>query len=609
MKSGAFKRALGLTILYIGVFFILVLVQFSKGPGLSVKYGALTVNATYPKAVSGKRAGSPESLRLSYAGLSFLISPKSIAESVGADGSATPLVMAVIEKLPNGVRIKFSSGIELKATVDGGPPERFALAATGPDSVAAVRLRFTPSRSVRFSDEGGRPSIVMAGAVFEVSLTAGSIDGNDGLLSLHPGDPGLGLARAAAAVSAPVQAPATEKLVAQAAKDPETFKAEIAAWRDKVWSGLSSSRFDSDKIAWKGADGIPAFSEKALTVYLAESLARGVFAETLVRVRGARDKWPDKLTYLSAPYLGGLAPKMTALVSSDQAEARRLAQLVSDKSPSILEKDGLLKFLIDRAPPSLAQDAFHFSTGIDPAKLTIKQAVGLLASALDAKSLLNLKDEDNPFHDPAGTADLIVTAVRKTSSGIFLATEDDGSIDVRTSLLAGSLLVAYGTSAAKPAMIGIGQGLVEGVLGLADAQGYTPARIVARGADNDQTGVLAPEDLYSLVADNPYYSHEMSFYRDIAPGFWAWTCAPSLIVQATATRYVFTATFPAGRAHYLAFYGVKPFSNIQLYDIDYSPDNEFESYDASGYLYKKDIGALFIKMKHKKDNEDIKLQY
>ena len=103
----------------------------------------------------------------------------------------------------------------------------------------------------------------------------------------------------------------------------------------------------------------------------------------------------------------------------------------------------------------------------------------------------------------------------------------------------------------------------------------------------------------SLVADNPYYPHEVSFYRDISPGFWAWTCSPSLVVQANSARYVFTAAFPAGRSHYLAFYGVKPFTNIQLYDIDYSPDNEFESYDASGYLYKKDMGALYIKMKHK----------
>ncbi len=613
MKSGAFRRALGLTILYIGLFFILVLVQFSKGPGLSVKYGGLAVSASYPKAASGRVGGPPESLRLSYSGLSFLISSKSIAESVAADGSSAPLALASVDKLPNGVRVKFSSGVELKATVDGGPPERFALAAAAPDGVVALRLRLVPSRSIRISDDDGRRILESAGAAYELSLAAGSLDQVGGLLSLRPGDPGLGLARIAPAAANPAQtaqAAAAEKLVAQAPKDPDAFKAEIAAWRDKAWSGLSSMRFDPDKIAWRGADGLPGFSEKALTAYVAESLLRGGYADALARVRGARDKWPDKLSYLSAPYLGGLVPRMAALQIADQAEAKRLAQLVSDKSPSIFEKDGLFRFLIDRASPSLAQDAFRFATSIDPAKLSIKQTVGLLASALDAKSILNLKDEDNPFRDPASTADLIAAAARKTASGILLITDDDGSTDVRTSALAGTLLASYGTSAGKPALAGIGQGLVEGFLALADAQGFVPARVMARaGAVDQRTGSIAPEDIYPLVADNPYYPREVSFYRDVAPGFWAWTCAPSLLVQASASRYVFTATFPTGRSHYLAFYGVKPFANIQLYDIDYSPDNEFESYDASGYLYKKDAGALYIKMKHKKDNEDIKLTF
>lgn len=612
MKSGAFRRAIGLTILYIGLFFILVLVQFSKGPGLSVKYGGLAVNASYPKAAPGKAGGPPESLRLSYSGLSFLVSSKSIAESVAADGSATPLALASVDKLPNGVSVKFSSGVELRATVDSGPPERFALAAAAPDGVAAVRLRLAPSRSIRIAVNDGLRVLESGGAAYGVTLDAGSLDPVEGLLSLQPGDAGLGLARIppVAQPTQIAQASATEKLVVQATKDPDAFKAEISAWRDNVWSGLSSARFDPEKITWKGADGLPAFSEKALTAYVAESLTRGGYTDALARVRGARDKWPDKLSYLSAPYLGSLAPKMAALDAADQAEAKRLAQLVSDKSPSIFEKDGLLRFLIDRAPSLLAQDAFRFATSIDPSKLSIRQAVGLLAAALDAKSILNLKDEDNPFKDPAATADLIVAAARKTAGGLFLVTDDDGSSEVKISAFAGTLLVSYGTSAGKAALVGIGQGLVEGYLGLTDAQGFAPTRVITRaGAVEQRTGSMPPEDIYPLVADNPYYPREVSFYRDVAPGFWAWTCAPSLLVQASASRYVFTATFPTGRSHYLAFYGVKPFANIQLYDIDYSPDSEFETYDASGYLYKKDTGELLIKMKHKKDNEDIKLTF
>ncbi len=610
MQNGAFRRALGLVFLYCCLFVLIVLVQFSKGPGISEKIGPLAVSASYPRAVHGKAGTTPVSLRLSFSGLAFLISPKSVAESVDTGGATTTLALASIGKIPNGISIQFSSGVELRAVVDKGPPDRFGISVSAPDGIAEVRVRLAPASSTRFLEENGQRRIEMKDSSYEVSLSESSLDEAAGFISLRPGDTGLALQRISSSPPKQDEAAAPERLVAQAPKEAEAFKAEIAAWRDEVWSGLSSTRFDPDKITWKGLDGLPGFSEKALTAYLAESLARGTFQDSLSRVRGAKDKWRDDLSYLSAPYLGDLVRKMSALQVADLAESKRLAQLVADNSPSIFEKDGLLSFLLDRGPASLAQGAFKYFAGVDPSKLTIGQAVGYLGCALDGKSLLGLKDEDNPCRAASAAAESIVAAARAAPNGFVLVTEADGSSDIRTCLLAGRLLVAYGTAKAKPAIVGVGQGLVEGVWGLSDAQGFAPARVVVRGATIEQRiGAIAPEELYSLVADNPYYPHEVSFYRDIMPGFWAWTCSPSLVVQANSARYVFTAAFPAGRSHYLTFYGVKPFTDIQLYDIDYSPDNEFESYDASGYLYKKEMGSLYIKMKHKKDQEDIKLLY
>jgi hypothetical protein len=298
---------------------------------------------------------------------------------------------------------------------------------------------------------------------------------------------------------------------------------------------------------------------------------------------------------------------MKDFAAADQAEVKRVSQVVADKSPTLFEKEGLIRFLVDRSPSSLAQDAFRYSAGVDPSKLTKRQVVGFLGCIVDAKSLL--KDEDNPFRDKSAAADRVVASMRKSSNGFFLVTEDDGSTDLRLSLLAGSYLVAYGNAVSKPALVGVGQSLVEGVIGLADAQGFAPARVLPRETLEQRAGTLAPEEIYPLIADNPYYPHAVSFSRDLAPGLWAWTCAPSLTVQASASRYVFSARFLVGSAHFLTFFGVKPFANIQLYEIDYSPDSDFESYNASGYLYSKTMGALFLKMKHKKESEDIKLSF
>jgi hypothetical protein len=610
MKTGALKRAIGLAFLYIGIFVLVVLAQFSRGPGFSQKVGGLSVSASYPKANRGRSATAPESLRLSFAGLSFEISPKYPAEGIGPDGGASPLSLSSVEKLPDGVRVKLAPGVEFKATVDRSQGERFALAATAPDGISALRLRLAPSRPARFSVKEGHSLFAGTGASYDLGPSSGALDPAAGILTLKSGDPGFAMARTVQAAPQPVRVAAADRTAAatQAPKDPEAFKAEIAAWRDKAWAGLSSARFDQERIAWKGADGSASFSEKALAAYLAESLARGSYAESFALVRSAKDKWPDRLGYLTAPYFGSLVAKMRDFENADQAENKRFAQSVSDKNPAVLEKEGLMRFILDHAPPAVGQDALRFVSGLDPAKLSPRQAVGLLACAVDAKDLL--KDESNPFKDMGPTIDRILACMRKSPAGWFLATEEDGSTDLRTSLLAGGSLVDYGTAAAKPAIVGAGQSLVEGVLGLADPQGFCPARVLAKPDSLAQkTGSSAPEELYPLLTDNPYYPHEVSFARDLGGGLWAWTCSPALTVQASAGRYVFTARFPAGRAHFLTIYGVKPFANIQLYEIDYSPDRDFESYDASGYLYNKDSSALYLKMKHKKESEDIKLSF
>jgi hypothetical protein len=607
MHTGALRRALGLTVLYIGLFILIVLLQFTRGPGLSETFGGFSVKATYPKSVRSATEAPPETVRLSYAGLTFEISPKSAAESLGADGAVSPLVLSGIDRLANGVKIRLTPGVVLTALADSGARDRFSLSATAVDGVTAVRLRYLPT-SVRFVEKDGRRGLSSGGNSYDIGLSAGSLDAKSGILALQPGDPGLSLARVVPVQAAPSRTPSAEKFVAQAPKDPDVFKAEIAAWRDKAWSGLSAARFDAAKIAWKGADGLPAFSEKALVTYLAESLTRGTYQDALLRVRGARDAWPDRLSFLSAPYFGGLVRKMKDYEAADQAELKRLSGLIASKSPIVLEKEGLLRYLEDRSPGDLAQDTLHFVAALDPAKLTIKQTVGLVACAAEARS--SLKDEGNPLKDTGAAADRLVAAVRKTASGYFLVTDDDGSSDLRLSLLAGSSLSSYGAVFAKPSYVGVGQSLVEGALGLSDAQGFLPARVLVHGAALDQKmGSLSPEDFYALVADNSYYPHEVGFVRDGVAGVWAWTCAPSLSVKVNANRYVFTANFPLGRSHFLSIYGLKPFSNIQLYDIDYSPDTEFENYDASGYLYNHSALALYLKMKHKKENEDIKLSF
>ena len=51
--------------------------------------------------------------------------------------------------------------------------------------------------------------------------------------------------------------------------------------------------------------------------------------------------------------------------------------------------------------------------------------------------------------------------------------------------------------------------------------------------------------------------------------------------------------------------GIRPFYRIQIHEIDFRTDPRFEMYNSSGYVYDERTRTLLLKMKHKKDDEDI----
>lgn len=609
MKSGALRRGAGLIVLYVGIFVLLVLAQFSKGPGFTQRADGLVASATFPKAARGQ-AALPERIRVSYAGLTLEISQKAPAEAVAADGSTRQLFPRAIAKIEGGVRVDLSSNYVLRAVVEKGDRDRFSLSVDPPDGSAAasIRLPLSARSSIPYASNG-KLVLSAGGGSYEVALRSASIERDAGRLVLGSDGKGFGdVAIARAAMSAARPSQQAEKLVARAPKDAAAFAAAIAPWRDKAWTALSSARLDAEALTWKAADGTAAFSEKALAAYLAESLSRGAYGPSFEIAKGARKKWPDKLSFLTAPYLGDVLSKMRSMEAADAAEVKRIAQLVSDASPALCEKEGLVRFLLDRSPSNLASAGLGVLASLDPAKFSLRQAVGLLGCVSD--SLAMLKGPENPLAEKGSAAGRIVSAVRQAPEGFFLCAEEDGSCDLRLSALAGRYLAAYGELAGKPDLVGVGQGLIEGAMGVADDKGFAPARLTIRsGAVDQRMGSLGPEELYPVVADNPYYPHEVSFYKEAGAGEWAWTCAPSLALLSGASGSVFTARFPEGQAHYMAVYGIGTFKNIQLYGIDYSADREFEVYNASGFVYDAGSRALYLKMKHKKESEDIRLSF
>jgi hypothetical protein len=187
MHSGALRRAIGLTFLYIGVFVLLVFVQFSRGPGFSEAFGKLSIRATYAKADRGKGGGLPESVRLSYSGFTATISKSSPAAVLMGDGSRETLAVVALDKLQNGVRIRLDGGFELKAIVEPGAQERFVLSASGgggaalPETVSSLSLGYRLGGRLRSAVGAGTVSFDSGGLPYSLHLSAATLDKDKGL--------------------------------------------------------------------------------------------------------------------------------------------------------------------------------------------------------------------------------------------------------------------------------------------------------------------------------------------------------------------------------------------------------------------------------------------
>jgi hypothetical protein len=312
-----------------------------------------------------------------------------------------------------------------------------------------------------------------------------------------------------------------------------------------------------------------------------------------------------EFSWLSAPYFGDIVNAMARLEEADLAEVRRFERAIAENPASIFDGERLLPFLLDRTPYSLARSVFASAQGVDPASLGARRAVGALEAWLDGLELLGA--DANPFARFEAVAErVMLPAVRKTAQGYFYRASPTGDVDPRLGLRAGYALIRYGEKASKPTMIGVGQSLVAGVLALADADGFLPAAATVKdGALVADSSRLAPEAVYDLVAANPRYPHQVSFYRELGPGAWAWTVSPKISVLKETGRAVYSFDHPVGYAHFAAVYGVAPYQAIRIHGIDYRMDPVFERYEVSGFNYKRASNSLYLKLRHRLTTETV----
>ncbi len=601
MKISAFGRAMALGFLYIALFVLLVVVQFPSAGPIRAVSGGVSIKGL-PSA-DGKGLRSAE---ITAAGLRLVFSeryPLVLADAAGKERTTIP---ASYTTQSSGFTVLFADSSRLRISADADGRASWALVPARPAQQAYIRYELAYGAALLAPAEDGSPRVALAGATYRMSGVLA--DAALRRLSITAGR-GTGPTFIAVREVENKQSGSVQ-FIAQAPLDAAAWSKEIADWSDKAWSGLSGSGFDAATGTWTAAAGeAGTFDEDSFIAFEAEAMRRGRTEAAAALAGVVRASTRAATTWKSVPFAGRLAVSMAAYEDANLADVKSADRLVQAKSIELFYRPGIIPFLFDRAPYSLAQEAMSLARTLDFSRSDPVQSIRIIEAYLDARDYVG--DDENPFSKAADLVDKALTpAIRKADGKFYLQTAADGSCDALTGLAAGKALIRLADATGKPIYAGIGQSLILGFARLADDSGSVPARVsITNGVLTRSDEQLKAAIAYPYIVDTPYYPHAVSFYKQLGPGAWAWTCASAFSVVSSPDQTTYTATYPAGSSHYVALYGVKPFGRIQLYGLNYNMDAAFENYNASGYFYKKAAGAMYLKMRHKSSDEQVRLFY
>ena len=356
------------------------------------------------------------------------------------------------------------------------------------------------------------------------------------------------------------------------------------------------------------------YNEELLTAYMAEKAFNGEYAKALAFAPSSLLP-KEKRSYISTTFYGNLVQNDNSLAAYQRKFLSGIESGIARAEISVFNREALIPFLINNSRANLISALEKIASNAKQEDLNSFLAAGLLEAAMDYA--FYFPNKQNPFMENSEQYETVLKdSLISIDTGLYISS-DKKTIDTEKTLRTASVLIRYGSSYPdKGTWKAVGQALYSSIFSLGGNSSSLPASFDIQGDKAKKLGLMAndalilhAEKLYSIaVKDNPYYPHEESLALKAEPGIWAWTSARDInVLKNDAKIFSFRISAKAGDTHYMIIRGIRPFYRIQIHEIDFRTDPRFEMYNSSGYVYDERTRTLLLKMKHKKDDEDIVL--
>jgi hypothetical protein len=587
------------------VFIALVMIQFTKKGNFSRRIGEMVVRGQYLLSDnSGGEAKSGDSFfegafnltggaSVYFGGLEFSLRSREPNEFVliGQDNKITAALVESVSFADDAVYFFLSGGLELTFSVQaaGDIPEMW-ITGTFPPDISGVDIPVKLQRKALLREINDEYlSITYDKTAYQFNHPVRIRE--KAVLSLYEDAASVSYR----AIPEQKKFNPSDFIIANA-RGRQAFNDAISQWADQRFSYWSSN------IAQQA-------DEDVVSAFCSEAAKRGTYREAVTSIAPGFVESTQRRFYSSA-FIGGMGTAQRSFVQAERDVINNISRLLDEKSPDILIGSHVFEFLFTRGYLNYAEEGLELIHSVDPALITYEMCPGIFEGFVDVRQFR--AHGENQFGWLIDQACGILSASLRRDAErdkVFVFRGNIANMEYNIRL--GKAIIAWAGAAGGDEWADLGRSLVLSVLAMQDNNGDVPAFVemsesgrITKLTDN----MLSAAAIYKIISSGEYYPRAVVIGSAVN-GLWTWTAAAAVSAAQENNILDISVIFPSGETHYMMIRGVRPFAKIQIYNMDYPTDYQFERYDSSGWVYSSQDQILTVKLKHRDPTEHIKIFY
>lgn len=570
MYTNSIKKFIALTCVYICLIIGIFVLQFKNDSTISEKIGSLHISLLESTADDGSTT-LKNKMSVSYNGLNFYSSDESPA-TITVNNKSTPLTLLSWKKTsPLSCVFDFTEKVSLTFTLsDDTSKAHLSVKVNVPNASSKVFIPYgfsSGSTIVHQSDT----SVQIGSSKTAWELNAYDIGNNMVAFTSRENGASFSFFDYTKQFS-------FEQLARVEGISESSYQTSLRQMKSNLIAAFGTITPES------------TVSEQEAVSYVAAMSEIGKYSDAVDNVPSSFKKSTSR-TFISAPYFNTLERMNANLQSQLQRFADSIAYAANNANYNVYTTPYLADYMCMHPGSSNIDKLLTNTAACDVSKLNLAQISGILSVYTE------LSDKNKALASklkPVTEACIKrIESMCALDDNIITISENGTFLSIIEASKVGSAILAYGRTENNITYQNAGRLIINSYL-----------------KNSSSFDLKTLSEIYPIIErNNRYYPHFSILTFENGKALWTFTCANNTsYTNDNQGNITLTIDFPVSWTHYVIFSGIPKFDSIYIYDMKFRTDARFETYNSSGYVYKKDQEVLLLKSRHKSELETVRLE-